>query len=1048
MSQTEIRPPSEYVERVSLITGEVIEGDIQPQELLVQDHRDYHVVDTYSRVLMTRMAEATGDEERVTKAAKAARKMGKDTADLVAKMVGSDPADMAERLFGLKEKEYFFRYKNRWDESLDVEAEITELQKEAFAALEKVKVNGQPQLRVLLTGGTGFVGKELIWQAAFMPEIVEMVVLIRPKTIRDRKTGEVLNVLQPEDRGRKLLQQLGLDQPGLSDKFRFIAGDIEEPRFGVSDDDFEQLCKTVTNVVHSAASVAFDDPYDLSFRANVIGSRNALAFSRSIQEHPESLFVSHLSIETSYIHGRQTQREAREDEIVFPRNYYNNYYELTKAMASLETEEAMLSSRLRVIQLCPAVVIGDSRTGNNRGDTKVVNAPINAFGRARDELKARGGNLVEWSKTWMVSRLAAIFPGDPSAELNLIPVDWVCQGILKALLRPNAVGQRVHLATDSRLTSGRLFEIVKEECRVKVKMTNPTWHRNVHLPFLANVLERLNQPRLARALNKLASIFGGYNERGQPVHQVGNDVAVLGLPQQRPVTEEVFRMLCRHNKYVQEYGKVKDLDEIARREKDWLEFVEELEHLHDQNAGSISPKKFHNAVKKHFNRDTMEPYRYDKPQRRLLSKADAAWLHMDRPDNLMMITGLFLFRGEMDFERFRKIIGERLVEPYDRFRMRVKHSVNPLRRPSWIPVKDFKLDNHVKLAEFDNGSHQDLMDFVSDKMSQRLSRRKPLWEFTIVNGLEGGGSALVGVIHHAIGDGVALMKVLMNLTDPMPSGSTKLVRVQKDRQLQVQPNRFVDLARKHLGASAELGSGLLRPEPKTPFKGPLGVKKRAAVSREIPLQEIKEARLPTSSTVNDILMAAVAGGLRRYTLREQGEIPEGTIVRAVVPVDLRGQRDYELGNRFGLIFLDLPIGISDPSEQLLEVKRRLDNLKNSPQAVMVLGILAAVGSIPAELEKPVVNMFSTRATTVCTNVPGPPEPLMIANNEVTSMMFWVPQSGGLGLGISILSYAGGVRVGIAADAGLVEHPDRLVQDFEDAFEELLSSQKAQLAHQS
>lgn len=1045
MSELEICPPSDYVERVSLTTGEVIEGETRPEELLVQDHRDYHVVDTYSRVLMSRLAEATGDEERVLQAVKKARKMGRSTAELMAKLTGADPAKTAHRLFGLKEKEFFFRYKNRWNPGLDVEAEIEKLQKDARAALQRRTVDGLPRLKVLLTGGTGFVGKELMWQAASLPEVEEMVVLIRPKTIRDRKTGEVLQVLQPEERGRRLLKQLWLDRPGLQDKFRFIAGDIEQPRFGVSDQDFEALCRSVTNVIHCAASVAFDDPYDLSFRANVIGSRNALAFSKLIQDHPESLFVSHLSIETSYIHGRQSQQEAREDDIVFPRNYYNNYYELTKAMASLETEEAMLANSLRVVQLCPAIVIGDGRSGNNRGDAKVVNAPVNAFGRARQEVKARRGNLMEWSKAYMLTKMANVFPGDPSAELNLIPVDWVAQGILRALTRPEAVGQRIHLATDSRITAKQIQTILKEELRVKIKLAEPTWHRNFQLPLVAGVLKELKQPKLARALNKLDSIFGGYSERGQPIHEVGNDVAVLGMNERRPVTEEVFRMLCRHNKYVQRFGQIRDLDEVSRRERDWLTFVEELEDTHDQCVGALSSKKFHYALKKHFNLETLEPYRYDKPQKRLLSKADAAWLHMDRPDNLMMITALFTFDQPLDYDRFQEVVEERMIRRFDRFRMRVKRSRNPLRRPSWVPVKDFKVENHLKRCTLGDGTQEELMKFVSAKMSRRLSRRRPLWEITLVDGLENGGGAMVAVLHHAIADGIALMKVLMNLTDSASSNSANVVRVQKERQLQVRPNRLVEIARKHLGATAELGGGLLRAEPKTPFKGPLTVKKKVAVSQPIPLEDIKLARIPTKSTVNDILMTALTGGLRRYVLREQGNIPADTCIRAVVPVDLRREADDELGNRFGLIFMELPIGIAETEQQLLEVKRRMDELKNSPQAVMVLGLLTAVGSVPAELEKQVVTMFGARATAVCTNVPGPKEALLLADREIAGMMFWVPQSGGLGLGLSILSYNGQVRVGIAADAGLIEKPERLVQDFEAAFRELIVSTKAGLS---
>ena len=120
----------------------------------------------------------------------------------------------------------------------------------------------------------------------------------------------------------------------------------------------------------------------------------------------------------------------------------------------------------------------------------------------------------------------------------------------------------------------------------------------------------------------------------------------------------------------------------------------------------------------------------------------------------------------------------------------------------------------------------------------------------------------------------------------------------------------------------------------------------------------------------------------------------------------------------------------------------MNELKESPQAIMVLGLLAAVGAIPAELEKRVVTMFSSRATTVLTNVPGPKEPLKLAGSEISSLMFWVPQSGGLGLGLSILSYNNSVRVGVAADAGLVKYPEALARDFEEAFEELLRVESA------
>ena len=336
---------------------------------------------------------------------------------------------------------------------------------------------------------------------------------------------------------------------------------------------------------------------------------NALAFSKTLQDVPESPFVAHLGIETSYIHGRQTKQAAREDEIVFPRNFYNNYYELTKAMASIETERFMLTEGLRIVQLCPAIVIGDSAAGNNRGDTKVVNAPVNLFGRAGSSLRSSSGRWVDRSKASMLARLAFIFPGDPSAQINMIPVDRVVAGIVAALKLPQAIGERIHLANDNRVTSAQIRDIVAEELGVKVKLAEPTIHRTVTLPLLKKLLKRLQQERLAHVLDRLGTIFGGYSEWGQPVHEVGNDVRILGLPEKRPNAEQAFRMLCRHNRYVQDFGKVKDLDEISRRERLWLEFVRDLEQRHEQPVGAIAPEAFRSALTESLNTETFEPLR-------------------------------------------------------------------------------------------------------------------------------------------------------------------------------------------------------------------------------------------------------------------------------------------------------------------------------------------------------------------------------------------------------------------------------------------------------
>jgi hypothetical protein len=261
-------------------------------------------------------------------------------------------------------------------------------------------------------------------------------------------------------------------------------------------------------------------------------------------------------------------------------------------MASLETDYTLIEKGLRVSQLLPSIVIGHSRTGNNRGDTKVVNAPINAFGRSKEAMDALQSDAVGRGKAWLIGSIASAFPGDRSAELNIVPVDRVVEGILAALTVPESIGERIHLATDNRIRSEDIARITREEIGIDVRLADPTLFRNVTLPVVKAVLERSGEPKLANALDKLGTIFGGYGEWGQPIHDVGNDVRILGLSLRRPNTEDAFRMLCRHNKYVQEFGRVRDLDEIARREHLWEKTLGAIELSSGRQSASIPPDEF------------------------------------------------------------------------------------------------------------------------------------------------------------------------------------------------------------------------------------------------------------------------------------------------------------------------------------------------------------------------------------------------------------------------------------------------------------------------
>jgi WS/DGAT/MGAT family acyltransferase len=234
---------------------------------------------------------------------------------------------------------------------------------------------------------------------------------------------------------------------------------------------------------------------------------------------------------------------------------------------------------------------------------------------------------------------------------------------------------------------------------------------------------------------------------------------------------------------------------------------------------------------------------------------------------------------------------------------------------------------------------------------------------------------------------------------------------------------------------------VLPPDPATVFKGKLGRRKRAAWSEPVPLEDFKAIGKAFGATVNDILVAVATGALRRY-MEKRGQPTVGIAIRASVPVNLRPlEQAHKLGNAFGLVFLSLPIGIVDPVRRVRAIKKEMDELKGSPEALVAFGLLSLMGLAPVEVEQLGLRFFGSKATAVLTNVPGPRQPLYMAGRKIDKVMFWVPQSGHLGLGISILSYNGGVMLGIATDAGLVPDPERIVENFKVEFEAVRAAAK-------
>ena len=211
------------------------------------------------------------------------------------------------------------------------------------------------------------------------------------------------------------------------------------------------------------------------------------------------------------------------------------------------------------------------------------------------------------------------------------------------------------------------------------------------------------------------------------------------------------------------------------------------------------------------------------------------------------------------------------------------------------------------------------------------------------------------------------------------------------------------------------------------FKGALGVRKRVVWSEPVALDDVRAIARAAGATINDILVTAVAGALRQY-MEEHGGAVE---IRAMVPVNLRDAEKplTNLGNEFALVYLTLPLEEPDAALRLREIKRQMDMLKQSPEPLLIYEILNVIGMFPGEMAEWATTWFSTKASAVLTNVPGPRTQLYFCGQPMRRLMFWVPQTGRIGLGISIISYNGQVSLGVMLDEGLVEEPNAILVAF-------------------
>jgi diacylglycerol O-acyltransferase / wax synthase len=462
-----------------------------------------------------------------------------------------------------------------------------------------------------------------------------------------------------------------------------------------------------------------------------------------------------------------------------------------------------------------------------------------------------------------------------------------------------------------------------------------------------------------------------------------------------------------------------------------------------------------------------------------MSRVDTAWLRMDNDVNLMMIVGVWLLTPAITLEALRERIEAKLLK-YERFRQK---AVADAMGANWVADEHFDIKQHVLPAKLHRQAGESerhaLQRLCGELAMTPLDAVKPLWQFHLIEHYEG-GSALIARIHHCIGDGIALISVMMSITDggadppkrrqrgpaagsaeepaehdwlsdavlkPLTDIAIKAIGMYgggmaKSMEMLSNPTQpllgSMDMARTGYKVMGDVAALAVMPDDSpTLLKGKPAGRKVVAWSEPMSLDDVKTIGKGLNCSVNDVLLGCVAGAIGEY-LRGRGEEPAGKEIRAMVPVNLRPlDKAWQLGNRFGLAPLVLPIGIDNPVARTYAVHQRMNELKGSYQPLLAFAVLAMSGLFIKPVQDAVLGMFAKKATAVMTNVPGPLVPLKFCGSTLRQTMFWVPSSGDIGVGVSILSYGGGVQFGLITDAALCPEPQQIIDLFEPEFQKLL-----------
>jgi WS/DGAT/MGAT family acyltransferase len=477
-----------------------------------------------------------------------------------------------------------------------------------------------------------------------------------------------------------------------------------------------------------------------------------------------------------------------------------------------------------------------------------------------------------------------------------------------------------------------------------------------------------------------------------------------------------------------------------------------------------------------------------------LSPNDTLWLNMDTPENLMVIESVMWFHHRLDPERVRAAVQERMLDRYPVFRWKPRFSEAVGGRDEWVEDLDFDLDRHITVEELGGaGGRVELQEFLEQRFVEPIPHDRPLWRAYILAGQDFG--ALMVRYHHAIADGTALVRVFLEMTDEHPEGSgypqvaadrlhpadappqpeaiagqgagrrkrdramhalsqaatlplaagvkatTGAARLLEMLDLDREGSMVARVADQTVGVADTVDKLVVGLPPDVAVFGRTSIAKRADWAPAHDLTAVKRVARTRGATVNDVMLAGVAGGIRRY-LQARGEPLED--VMTMIPVNLRAVDEplpAHLGNRFALVAFMLPVATVGSVARLDAAHERMEVIKAGPEVLLTFGLQSAlglVGTVTSRVSRATQEFFANKAVGVTTNVPGPAEPRYFAGQEVVGILGWVPGASNQALGVCIFSYNGEIRVGFKTDTAVIPDITNLVAAYAAEMEELLA----------